>query len=583
MKNNIRDTVDLTSYLFSLPSASVILVAMVVAALVFGLAINLIVPSENILFNTVRDGALLLLIPAVLTVMIVKMLIRRMPLRRIMATAFGGEVVYGFAYIFALLVADISEFYGELVLLIGAALVFVLWYAIARLIFILKYRSILFAIIQLLFYVIFLFYFQTFTITDATIIDWAAKAYISAFILLGALYLFFMIVNAPMKKIFGMSSTDAFSMFINQWIYRKNDLEKAFEKVGENAMTTVGVVGFRRAKDRIMFIVPNVHFGPFGNLGGSEFSDLISKEGKKKYRAHTFVFHGTVTHDLNPTSSSEIDKIMDTVGKILKRSKYTNSTVGLSIAKIDECTAETLVLGDSSFTGVTRAPLVTEDINFGLGLSMALEAEKHVKTSVIADQHNAETGELTSFEPGSEIGYRYITAVKDSVSKKLRQEKLRIGISEKHPESESLGQAGVKIAVISTYPQYVIVLMDSNGVTPEFRNKIKKEIRKLGNYKVGVYTTDTHQTNAIRGVLNPVKEDPVMLKAILEGVKEAVDDMQDATAFVDKEWFEIRAIGARHATELVSTVNSIVAVAKITAPLILIAAILIILAILSRI
>jgi putative membrane protein len=331
-----------------------------------------------------------------------------------------------------------------------------------------------------------------------------------------------------------------------------------------------------------MFVVPNVHFGPFGNLGGSEFSYLLSEEGKKKFRAHTFVFHGTVTHDLNPTSSSELDKITGAIERILKRSKYSNHNVALSTAKSDECIAESLIFGDSSFTGVTRAPLVTEDINFGLGLSMSLEAEKHVKNSIIADQHNAETGELTSFEPGSEIGYKYIMAVKDSVSKKLKQEKLKIGISEKHPASESLGQAGIKIAVLSTFPNYVLVLLDSNGVTPGFRNRIKKEVMKLGNYKVGVYTTDTHQTNAIRGVLNPVKEDPILMKAILEGVKEAVDDMQDASTFVDKEWFEIRAIGARHATELVSTVNSIVAVAKITAPLILIGAILVILAILSR-
>ncbi len=583
MRNNLRKAVDLTSYLFTLPSMPVIFISMFAFSFLFGVGINALAPSDNFIYDSLRDGALLLFIPALLTAIVVKMLIRRMPLRRILATAFGGEVVYGFAYFIAFFVADISEFYGELVLLVGAALVFVLWYLIARLVFILKYRSILFAIIQLLFYLIFLFNFQTITIAEGSMFDWATRAYISSFILLGALYIFFLIINAPMKKTFGVSSTDAFSLFLNQWIYKKNDLERAFEKVGENAKTLVGVVGFKRAKDKVLFVVPNVHYGPFGSLGGSEFSHLIAEEVKGKYNANAFVFHGTVTHDLNPTSSSEVSRITDAIGRILKRSKYNTNTVALNTGKSEECIAETLMFGNDAFTGVSRAPLVTEDINFGLGLSMLLEAEKHAKTAVVADQHNAETGEITSFEPGSDIGYNYIMAVANSVSKKSKQQKLKIGISEKHPQSPTLGGAGIKIAVISTSPEYVVVLLDANGVTPEFKSRIEREVKKLGKYEVGVFTTDTHQTNVVRGVLNPATEEKEIVDAVREGVKEAVKDMQDASAFVDKEWFDIKVLGAKHSIEIVSTVNSIVAVAKITAPLILIGAILVLLAILSKV
>ena len=583
MRSNLRKAVDLTSYLFTLPSLPVILLGMLVVAVVFGGVINIISPAEDFLMKSVQDGVLLLFMPALLISVVVKMMIRRMPIRRILATAFGGEVVYGFAYAVAFFVADLSEFYGELVLLVGAALVFVLWYVIARLVFILKYRSILFAIIQLLFYSIFLFSFQTIAIAEGTLFDWATKAYMSSFILLGALYIFFLIINAPMKKTFGVSSTDAFSLFISQWIYRKNDLEKAFEKVGENAKTIVGVAGFKRKNDNILFIVPNVHFGPFGNLGGSEFSYLIAEEVKNKYKAETFVFHGTVTHDLNPTSSSEVSKIIDAIGRILKRSKYDNKTVSLNKGKSEECIAETLMFGDNAFVSVSRAPLVTEDINFGLGLSMLLEAEKHVGKAVVADQHNAETGEITSFEPGSDIGYNYLSAVANSFAKKGKPQKLQIGISEKHPVSATLGKAGVKMAVLSTSPNYVVVLLDANGVTPQFREKIEKEVKKLGKFTVGVFTTDTHQTNVVRGVLNPAKEETEIITAIKDGVKEAQSDMQDASAFVDKEWFDIKVLGARHSIEIVSTINSIVAVAKITAPLLLIGAILVLLAILSKV
>ncbi|NYZ77686.1 DUF2070 family protein [Candidatus Micrarchaeota archaeon] len=583
MRDNLKSAVDLTSYLFSLPSLHVMLAGMLVAAVLFGAAINILQPSENFILRSLQDGLLVLFVPAALTTIVVKILIRKMPLKSIVATAFAGEVVYGIAYVVAFFVADISQFYGEMVLLTGAALVFIFWYVIARIVFILKYRSILFAIIQLLFYSLFLFNFQTVAIAEGTLFDWATKAYISSFILLGALYIFFLIINAPMKKTFGVSSTDAVSLFLNQWIYKKNDLEKAFEKLGENARTLVGVVGFGRATDRILFIVPYVHFGPFGSLGGSEFSHLIAEEVKSKYGAEAFVFHGTVTHDLNPTSSSEITKITKTIGKMLERAKFDKKTVSLCTGKSGECIAETLVFDDSAFVGVSRAPLVTEDINFGLGLSMLLEAEKHAKIAVVADQHNAETGEITSFEPGSIIGYNYISAVANSFTKKGKEEGLRIGISLKHPESATLGSGGIKIAVLSTSPNYVIVLLDANGVTPEFKMKIEGEVKKLGSFAVGVFTTDTHQTNVVRGVLNPAKEKSEIIEAVREGVKEAIADMQPASAFVDKEWFDIRVLGAKHSIEIVSTINSIVAVAKITAPLILIGAILVLLAILSKV
>lgn len=582
MRDNLKSAVDLTSYLFTLPPLRIILVGMLASAVLFGIIINIPTPSDNFLLNSVKDGLLLLFVPAMLTTLVVKILIRRMPLKNILATAFGGEVVYGIAYVISFFVANINELYGELVLLTGAALVFVLWYIIARLVFILKYRSILFAIIQLLFYSLFIFNFQTVKIAEESLFDWTTKAYVSSFILLGALYIFFLIINAPMKKTFGVSSTDAFSLFLNQWIYKKNDLEKAFEKVGENARTLVGVVGFKRAKDNILFIVPYIHFGPFGSLGGSEFSHLIAEELRTSSVAETFVFHGTVTHDLNPTSSSEIKKITGAIEKILKRAKYDKKTISLSTGKSAECIAETIHFEDSAFIGVSRAPFVTEDINFGLGLSMLLEAEKYAKTTIVADQHNAETGEITSFEPGSSVGYNYLKAVTNSFAKTGKEQNLKIGISVKHPASSTLGGAGVKIAILSSSPNYAVVLLDANGVTPEFKMKIEQEVKKLGSFRVAVFTTDTHQTNVVRGVLNPAKEEEEMIEAIREGVKEAIKDMKPATAFVDKEWFDIRVLGAKHSIEIVSTINSIVAVAKITAPLLLIGAILVLLAIVSK-
>lgn len=584
MTSNIKKAVNLTSYFFSLPPAHYLVLGIVIMGLVFGFVLNLTEYSfQEITAHALRDGIVLLVLPALLSSVVVKALIRKTPYRRIAATALGAEFVYGTAYCISPLIEGSSPFLSEIVLLLGAAIVFVLWYVIARLVFILKYRSVLFAVIQLLFYLVFLFSNELLSGSLVPLIDVAARYYISSFILLGALYLFFVIINAPMKKSFGYSSTDAFSFFVSQWLYNNRDLEKAFEQVGENAKTVLSVLSFKRKNDNVLFVTPYVHYGPFGNLGGSRFSYLIEERIRKKRNAKSFVFHGTVTHDLNPVSEKEVDKIISGVESAIKKMKHKKEKVSFSRGKEKECTADNLTIGKDSFFGLSRHPKVTEDINFGLGMSMMYAAEKQRDTATVVDQHNSETGEITSFEPGSGIGYRYLRAIEKSLGKKTKKMPLGIGVSKKKIESGLVGGGGIKTAVFSSSPEYVMVLIDSNGITPKFKNRIEKEIKSIKKgCEVGIYTTDTHQTNIVKGVLNPLKLESETLEKIKQGVGEAYDDLQPAEFSATKEWMEIKVLGAKQSIEIVSTVNSIVAVAKITGPLILVGSMALLLAILSK-
>jgi len=588
MKDNIKSAVGLTSYFFSLPPSHVFVIGMLVFALVFGFVVDFGKHTgADLVRSATLDGLLLLALPALLSSVVIKLMIRKMPFRRIAAVAFVGELVYGAAYLGSFLLIGVNPFLSELILLLGAAMVFVLWYVIARLVFILKYRSMLFAITQLLFYLVFLTNSHMFALSGDSMAS-IAKFYVASFILFGALYLFFLIINAPMKKSFGFSSTDAFSFFVSQWLYQNKDLEKAFESVGVRVRTFVTMAGFRREKGDVFFVTPLVHFGPFGNLGGSEFSYLLADELDRKHGSKTFVFHGTVTHDLNPVSSKQLGRILDACDECIREAKPAPCDVSFIKGREAECRAEGLLLNDTAFIGLTRAPFVTEDINFGLGLSLMKEAEKRAAVAMVVDQHNAETGEITSFEPGDLVGYNYMKAIEDALSQKsLKKGKLRVGVAFRDTDFGFVGKAGIKIAVVSSSPEYVIVLIDSNGVTPEFRDAIEAKVKWLGRrmgreWEVGIYTTDTHQTNVVRGVINPLKAEESILSEITSGVEEAAKDMAPAKFFSAQKWVDIDVLGARQSIEIVSTVNSVVAVAKITLPLILIGAMLLLFAILTR-
>lgn len=586
-EGRISKALNITDYFVSLPPLRYFILGIVLLGILFGVFINLgQVTGIDILFKGTLDGLLILTLPALLSAFSVKLMIYKTPFKRIAATILGGEIIYAIAYAIAFFLASVNPSYAELIVIFGVALVFVLWYVIGRLVFVLTYRSFIFAGIQLLFHSAFLISSRVLYFEGAFPFV-LGKFYLAALILMAALYVFFFIINAPMKRSFGIASTDAIALFTAQWLYQSKEIEKTFAKMGEKAKTLVGLLAFKREKDTVLFVVPYVHFGPFGNLGGSEFSALIPDALAQTHNAKTFVFHGTVTHDLNPISSEEIKPLVGACNEAMREARFKDSTCSLSVGHFEECRAELLRIGKCNFIGLTRAPHVTEDINFGVGLALMSEAERNGGIAIATDQHNCETGEVTSFEPGDEVSYNYINAVKNSLNLRSVPQSLQLGISQISVDSKLIGNAGIKLAAFSSSPIYLIAVLDCNGITPSFREKIIQELEMLGKNQrkklhVAVFTTDTHKVNMVRGVLNPLGEDAVVLQAVKSAAQNALDDMQPAKFYATKKWFETQVFGAKQSIEIVSTINSIIAVAKIVAPLLLLGGIAAILLLVSK-
>lgn len=588
---NIERAVGLTDYFVSLPNSKYLVSAIILLGILLGIGINFgKYPPAELLLKGTFQGLYILSIPALLSAGAIKILIMKVPFKRIIATTLIGEIIYAITYSIGLFVASFNPVYATFVFFIGAALVFIIWYTIARLIFVLRWRSFIFATIQLMFHLVFLL--------SSSLVDFGsepigaiAKFYIASLVFFVAVYLFFIIINAPMRRNFGFSSTDAIAMFVAQWLHQDKDLESAFESVGEKAVVPVSVFAFKKKDSETLMIIPSVHFGPFGNLGGSEFTQLISDEISKRYNANSMVFHAPSTHDLNPSSSSEITQVMGAIDSCMQRCEYSNAKLSFLEGRKEECFTEIIKFNqegkDSAFVSLSRAPMVTEDINFGLGAFISAESEKYVDMAAIIDQHNAETGEVTSFEPGSVVGHNYFEAITKALSDKSTVIPLSVGFSQRSVVSPFVGKAGIKIAIFESKPNPIaIILLDSNGVTPEFREKLMVEAKDAASkYKKDIrpiiFTTDTHQINSVRGVLNPLKEDAEIVKELRSAITDAIMDISNAKLYSAKQWFEIKVLGAKQSIEIVSTVNSIVAVAKIAAPIIIIGGIVAIVAIIS--
>ena len=469
MTTKTDKAVSLTSYLVGLPPLPNLIFAVLFLGLVFGLFMSYVGAIQ--LTNALIEGLLVLVLPALLLSFLVKLMAWMVPYRRIIAAALVGEILYSIAYAVSIILSPMNPFWAGYVLLIGAALVSVFWWLAVRYFFMLGFRSILFAALQLLLHLFFLTGSSLYVSTEP-FADVALRFCLSSLALGIVVRAFISLLNAPAKRNLGFRSIDGVSYLLMQWFNGTTEMEKLLEKMGESNVTMVNIMGFKRKNDSILFITPSLHFGPVGNIGGSQFPQMMADEIEKKHGSKTFVFHGTVCPDMNPVSSSEITKIMKSVDDSIRDAKYKDAKVSISLGQMEECKAQALRVNDSAMISLTRAPHVTEDISLGLGLAMTFHAEKDLDKAMIVDQHNAE-GDLVVFEAGSHEGFKYLGAITDALSKKNRKTPLKVGASFRDFDSPMVGGAGIKVAVFSTKPEYVVVLIDCNGIEPTFRDHLE--------------------------------------------------------------------------------------------------------------
>ena len=585
--------VRLTDYIVSTPPLPQSLLLIFAIGLLFGIFLAAITkPADS--FAAIGGGIFLIVVPALLTALTFKLFKRRIPLRHIMFLCAVGAFVYSVFYLagIALTLSNITS--GAGVVLLGFAIVFVVWFLIAKVVFNLHRSSFIVAIIQLFYNSLFLLTAQYMVAMTSDPLSLLFKIYLASLTFLLALYTLFWLINAPMKRSFGVSSIDAVTMFLSQWLYQSKELEEALTEVGQESETIVGVVGFKGKKTNAFFITPAIHFGPFGNLGGSEFSALIADYVAKKYKATAFVFHGTATHDFNPVSSSELSKVTSAISRAIDSFKYKQAIGTFSIGRNGTARALALTVNGDSFIGLTRAPHTTEDINFGVGLALKKHSERWVDDAIIADAHNSETGEIRYVEPGDSIFFEMESAITHAIASQGKGKPICLGVASRELALSTVGKNGLKVAVFETgeknsRERFILLLLDSNGVTPAFRRELLDSVvshaRAKGiRAKCEVFTTDTHQVNVVRGVLNPAgsSHQADIIKAATDAFEEAITKLEPVTHSQKTERFMINVLGPGQSAEIVSTVNAVVAILKIAAPLILIGATILILLVVAK-
>ncbi|UCE37287.1 MAG: DUF2070 family protein [Thermoplasmata archaeon] len=400
-------------------------------------------------------------------------------------------------------------------------------------------------------------------------------AVIFLMIFLIAVILLTQMVTSPMRKAFGVNGLSMVRYSLDHITEGGSEgakeVEDFFESFAQNMDVHVGLVAFKKGdKIKAVMIVPSVHPGPFGLLGGSNLPLNLSESLKNKSK-NVLVPHGSATHDLNLSSSKEKKKVAKVVLELLDKVEYSKSASKFIRIKdsMDVCAQ---AFGNGILLVHTSSPNPTDDVEHRAGNAIRDKVSHSLeKETLFIDAHNCAKRGSGCIYFGSKESQQLIDLA-ESASRKANTsltQGIKVGYSQKtgYVTEKGIGKSGIQVLVTETNNQKAAyILFDGNNMISGLRDSIIVAIKDLVD-DAEVLTTDNHAVNATIGGYNPVglrmeKENLVSDAKAL--VKSALKDLEEvevgmATGCVKN----VNVFGHENVTRLSSVVNSTVAALKI--------------------
>ncbi len=364
------------------------------------------------------------------------------------------------------------------------------------------------------------------------------------------------------KDAVGIGSSILFKAFLANWTEDLNaPLERFFEQLGNKQDIRVSLLTFS-AKDRIKaaIIVPALHPGPFKNLGSSLLPYLIQTEVQNKFDCVVSVPHGLVGHELDVSSQSENQRVVNNILNSIVPSKYNSRATRLVRTEIEDSKASCQIFGNCAFITLTTAPKTMEDLPPELDSFIVDEAKRCGFFALTIDAHNS----MDDLFDQNAVVESFRKASIDSLKKaqKLNFSSFSVGAATIRPShftvGDGMGAGGISVIVVNTEGQNVVyITIDGNNMVSGLREKILAEIKELGIDDGEVFTTDTHSVCGMirsrRGynLIGEAINHKELIRYIKEATIQAMDNIEPvAVSFHTEVIPEVKIIGEKQITEL---------------------------------
>ncbi|EMA18921.1 DUF2070 family protein [Haloarcula argentinensis] len=382
-----------------------------------------------------------------------------------------------------------------------------------------------------------------------------------------AVWLFLVVIDQPWRSSLGVSALDFLRGFIGHIAEGTRELEEFFEDIGEEAVVPVTVLSVRRSggEEKARFVLPMIHPGPMGEIGGGNLPRRVAESAE----GLAFPPHATAGHDFNLVTEREVDTILSTAETAYQNLEYDDqATAGTRVTE-GEATLTGQAFGDDALVVNTYAPGCADDVEYAVGLSAMSEARADgLEDVLLVDAHNSNDGlegdDLGHVVPGSQRSFDMLHGAGQLGSLLTDAETGRLSCGVAWDETpwepkDGIGPLGIRVCVFEVNDQRTAyVLIDGNNMEPGLRQRIIDATE--GVDIVEVMTSDTHIVNTVEAenqVGQAISEKEIVA-LIGDLVDRAVADLEPVEAGMASEQATVTVFGNDRTETLASTANAMV-------------------------
>ncbi|MCD6470213.1 DUF2070 family protein [Candidatus Bathyarchaeota archaeon] len=375
-------------------------------------------------------------------------------------------------------------------------------------------------------------------------------------------------------KSLGIPSLKLFRAFLANWTESvEQPFEEILEQIGEEREIVVSSLIFMGKKSgrlKAIIVVPNLHPGPFKNVGSSPLPGLIQKMLEKEMGCIVSVPHGISGHELDLVSQKQNMKVIETLIKVLKEKprKFFNRASPFFMIEQNGAKIGCQIFGEYVFLTLTLAPETMEDLPLELNEVILREAKRMgFPWAIVVDAHNSINGAFSLEAVTKPISRGAISALKRAVNFRNKMETLMVGAGKVVPKEfgieSGMGPGGITAILVKVGEQKTAyITMDGNNMISGLREKILSELKKMGIEYGEVFTTDTHVVNAVvlseRGYhpIGEVMDHGRVIFYARKAVSKAMENVEEAVVALQRVVVpKIKVVGERQINELSLLVN----------------------------
>ena len=302
--------------------------------------------------------------------------------------------------------------------------------------------------------------------------------------------------------------------FLSAWTENKVDrIELILLSKSKDERVDTHIIKFTNKHQELYWVLPNIHPGPFKEIGGSNLPYQIYNHFSQK----AVVFHSASDHSLNIPSKGEVIKYLKSLSNTKNRVDYGNRCSIPIQLNHKKATATGIIFDNTPILILSFAPYGMEDIPEEISKELETYSKNEgFERLFIIDSHNAMGKKIEKSENEDLLiaGKKCLKILKESP-----QYDFKIGLSNtneiknKLVFGEDLGKSGLSIILIdvnknndcnsdnnssSNNNQYVIGWADSNNMKSGLREYVLQHLKQKGIRMLEICSSDTHENSGFR-------------------------------------------------------------------------------------